>query len=137
MHAVESARDKPLTQVCFLDGQCCLSSGPRGLALVPTFAVTTDAEGLVFNYYDQGAGQLSLRNGADVAFRLEPLYPGEDRIRIALNPAVTSSFAAKLRLAIWCVVPFVRITERRQTPGRGQMVMPPCGANGKAATNLS
>jgi len=24
---------------------CCLSSGPRGLAMIPTFAVTTDADG--------------------------------------------------------------------------------------------
>lgn len=28
------------------DGHCCLSSGPRGRALIPTFAVSTDAEGL-------------------------------------------------------------------------------------------
>ena len=43
-----------------LDGQCCLSSGPRGVALIPTFAVTTDAEGVVVNLYDAGKATLTL-----------------------------------------------------------------------------
>ena len=40
-----------------LDGHCCLSSGPRGVALIPTFAVTTDADGVVVNLYDAGHRQ--------------------------------------------------------------------------------
>ena len=43
-----------------LDGHCCLSSGPRGIALIPTFAVTTDADGVVVNLYDAGTAQLTL-----------------------------------------------------------------------------
>ena len=45
-----------------LDGQCCLSSGPRGVALIPTFAVTTDADGVVVNLYDAGTARLKLRD---------------------------------------------------------------------------
>ena len=40
---VQMEGKKPYTAT--LDGQCCLSSGPRGFALVPTFALTTDADG--------------------------------------------------------------------------------------------
>ena len=32
-----------------LDGNCCLSSGPRGIALIATFAFGTDADGAVVN----------------------------------------------------------------------------------------
>jgi uncharacterized protein len=33
---------------------CCLSSGPRGLAMIPTFATSTDADGVVVNLYESG-----------------------------------------------------------------------------------
>ena len=46
-----------------LDGHCCLSSGPRGVALIPTFAVSTDADGVVVNLYDAGTAKLNLRDG--------------------------------------------------------------------------
>ena len=49
-----------------LDGHCCLSSGPRGVALIPTFAVTTDADGVVVNLYDAGTAKLNLRDGTAV-----------------------------------------------------------------------
>jgi DUF1680 family protein len=45
---------------------CCLSSGPRGLALIPTFAVTTDADGVVVNLYESGQARITLRNGMPV-----------------------------------------------------------------------
>ena len=54
---VEMEGKKPYTST--LDGQCCLSSGPRGFALVPTFALTTDAAGVVVNLYDAGEGQVA------------------------------------------------------------------------------
>jgi DUF1680 family protein len=43
-----------------LDGHCCLSSGPRGVALIPTFATSVDAEGVVVNLYDAGTAKLKL-----------------------------------------------------------------------------
>lgn len=46
-----------------LDGNCCLSSGPRGIALIPTFAVSTDADGPVLNLYESGKAMLRLRDG--------------------------------------------------------------------------
>ena len=45
---------------------CCLSSGPRGIALTPTFAVTTDNDGVVVNLYDAATANLALRGGVDV-----------------------------------------------------------------------
>ncbi len=70
-----------------LDGHCCLSSGPRGIALIPTFAVTTDADGVVVNLYDAGKATLTLRDQNTVALTTETKYPGDGRIRVTLGPA--------------------------------------------------
>ena len=99
--------------LCYLDGQCCLSSGPRGIALVPTFAITTDADGLVLNLYDQGSAKMTLRDGGEVALRIETLYPAEDRIRITLDPGAPRAFAVKVRLPAWCSAPSARINGKR------------------------
>lgn len=84
------------------DVNCCLSSGPRGLALIPTFAVTTDADGVVVNLYESGQAKLRLRNGTPVEIDTDTLYPGEDQIRITVAPATKKSFAVKLRIPAWC-----------------------------------
>ncbi len=85
-----------------LDGQCCLSSGPRGIALIPTFAVTTDAEGVVINLYDAGTSHLKLRDQTAVAVRTETQYPSQEQIRITLEPAEPRRFAVRVRMPGWC-----------------------------------
>ncbi len=85
-----------------LDGHCCLSSGPRGLALIPTFALATDADGIVVNLYDAGTAHLHLRDHMSVTLKTDTQYPGNERIRITVEPAKTKSFAVKLRIPAWC-----------------------------------
>ncbi len=85
-----------------LDGHCCLSSGPRGVALIPTFAWSTDAEGLVVNLYNAGDARLTLRDRTPVSLKVDTLYPGNDHIRISVEPQVKTSFALKLRIPAWC-----------------------------------
>ncbi len=84
-----------------LDGHCCLSSGPRGVALIPTFAVTTDADGVVVNLYDRGQRpKLKLRDGTAVEARhRDANIRPRGRRRIALNPAEDrEAFGVKLRV---------------------------------------
>lgn len=85
-----------------LDGHCCLSSGPRGVALIPSFAWTTDAEGLVINLYDAGAANISLRDSTPVRLKCETSYPGSDYVRITLEPGTKKKFSTKLRIPAWC-----------------------------------
>jgi DUF1680 family protein len=91
-----------------LDGHCCLSSGPRGIALLPTFAITTDQDGAVINLYDAGAAHLTLRDGTPVTLKMETLYPAEGRIRITVEPAAPKEFSVKLRRPAWCKESSVR-----------------------------
>lgn len=84
------------------DGHCCLSSGPRGLALIPTFAVSSDADGLVVNLYDAGIARLTLRDGSPVSLTTETLYPSDSLIRLKVGAAPGREFMVKLRLPDWC-----------------------------------
>ena len=70
---VQMEGTKPYTNN--LDGNCCLSSGPRGIALIATFAETTDADGVVANLYDAGTARLNLRDGTPVALAAQTEYP--------------------------------------------------------------
>src|SRR6185436_18007037 len=66
---VQMQGKKPYSAV--LDGHCCLSSGPRGVSLIPTFAVTTDADGVVMNLYDAGSANFKLRDHTAVTITTE------------------------------------------------------------------
>jgi uncharacterized protein len=92
---------------------CCLSSGPRGLALIPTFAVTTDADGVVVNLYESGRARLTLHNGTPVEVDTDTLYPGEDAIRFAVSPAKEKAFAVKLRIPSWCHTATLRVNGQK------------------------
>ncbi|HOX56547.1 MAG TPA: glycoside hydrolase family 127 protein [Candidatus Paceibacterota bacterium] len=96
-----------------LEGHCCLSSGPRGVALIPTFALSTDAEGIVINLYDEGAAQLRLLDGTPVAVRTRTRYPSDGGIRISLAPETQHFFTLKLRVPAWCQSPGLRVNGRQ------------------------
>lgn len=85
-----------------LDGHCCLSSGPRGVALIPTFAASADADGAVINLYDAGTSKLTLRDGTAVAITTATQFPHDGKIAITITPDAKKTFAVKLRVPTWC-----------------------------------
>ena len=84
-----------------LDGHCCLSSGPRGIALLPTFAITTDDDGIVVNIFDSGSAQVKLRDGTQVMVKIDTCFPADGCIHILVTPAAPKEFPIKLRLPAW------------------------------------
>jgi DUF1680 family protein len=97
---VQMEGTKPYTST--LDGQCCLSSGPRGFALIPTFAITTDAEGVVVNLEDAAHAHLRLAGGAEVGVTIATAYPAEPTVDIAITAAQPGAFSVRLRIPAWC-----------------------------------
>jgi DUF1680 family protein len=108
-----------------LDGHCCLSSGPRGVALIPSFAVTTDADGVVVNLYDAGMARLNLRDGTAVTVTTATRYPSDERIQMTVEPAEQKLFALKVRIPAWCGSSSVQVN--------GTAVTAVNGADGYAA----
>ena len=86
-----------------IDGHCCLSSGPRGVALIPTFAASVDADGVVVNLYDAGTATLTLRDDkTTVVLTTETIYPSDGKIFITVDTASVAPFAFKARIPAWC-----------------------------------
>jgi len=108
-----------------LDGNCCLSSGPRGIALIPTFAASTDADGLVVNLYEAGQANLRLRDGTAVTLNTQTEYPASDRVLITVNPVIRKEFTIKVRIPAWCRTASFTVA--------GQKAEPHIGADGYAA----
>ncbi len=94
-----------------LEISCCQSSGPRGMALIPTFAMTTDADGVVVNLYDAGTGDLRLRSGKEVKLKIGGRYPADGKIAISIDPAEACEFGVKLRIPDWCKNAALKINE--------------------------
>lgn len=97
---VQMEGTKPYTSA--MDGHCCLSSGPRGIALLPTFALATDADGVVVNLHNPGHAGLRLRDGLAVAVDVATTYPAAARVDITVQPERAAAFAVKLRIPAWC-----------------------------------
>ena len=95
-----------------LDGNCCLSSGPRGVALIATFALATDADGVVVNLYDAGTARLTLRDGTSVALATQTEYPASGDIEITVTSAPKTPFVIKLRIPGWCEEAGVQVNGR-------------------------
>src|SRR6478752_3505897 len=96
---VEMEGYKPYSHT--FDANCCLSSGPRGVALLPTFATTTDADGVVFNLYAASVDELTLRDGTAVSLLVDTWFPAQSTIRILVQLAQPKEFSIKLRVPAW------------------------------------
>ncbi len=108
-----------------LDGHCCLSSGPRGVALIPTFATTTDADGVVVNLYDAGTSHLTLRDGTAVTLTAQTRFPQDGSVRLTVDPSAAGPFTVKVRRPAW--------STRTSILVNGEAIEPPTTPEGYAA----
>ena len=104
---VELEGRKPYSET--FDANCCLSSGPRGVALLPTFGLSTDPDGIVVNLYAGATADLTLRDGAVAGVRVVTDYPVADAVSIALQLAQPKAFVVKLRVPGWATRASVKI----------------------------
>ncbi|GDY11573.1 hypothetical protein LBMAG53_04510 [Planctomycetota bacterium] len=90
---------------------CCIGSGPRGMAMIPTFAVATDADGVVMNFYDAGNATLNLRDGSEVRLTIDGKFGAEPKSSVTVELPQSKDFAIKLRIPYWCEEPSVRVNK--------------------------
>ncbi|MCS7254888.1 MAG: glycoside hydrolase family 127 protein [Armatimonadota bacterium] len=82
------------------DINCCASSGPRGIAMLPTFVYTLDQDGgIKCNIYVRGRLSLDDRG---IAISQETNYPYDGGVTLRLHPVKPTEFALRFRVPEWC-----------------------------------
>jgi len=82
------------------DINCCSSSGPRAIALLPTFVYTLDPDGGIrVNLYTQSELNLPERG---IRILQETAYPYEGTVTLKVQVSQPTEFALRLRVPGWC-----------------------------------
>lgn len=81
---------------------CCHSSGPRGVALLPAVVYGAAADGITVNLYTPSRAVLPLPGGGEVAVEQQTTYPLDGVVSLSLTPKDhDAAFAVCLRVPAW------------------------------------
>ncbi len=81
---------------------CCTSSGPRGVALIPTLAYGIMPNGIAVNLYGPSGVSTKLSDGTKVEVLQETDYPFNGKVTLRVSPLKSAKFALYLRIPGWC-----------------------------------
>lgn len=112
---------KPFDKGC----NCCTSSGPRGIALVTTFAYTADDKGITVNFYDESTFEAS-PSGVKTRLVQQTKYPLDGSVQLLVQPQKPATFELRLRMPGWCRNCRLKVNDVRQVvsavPGTYQRI---------------
>jgi DUF1680 family protein len=80
---------------------CCVSSGPRGISLIPQLAWGRQENALFLNLYIAGRVRCEF-GGVPVEIVCDTAFPEESRVALRVNAARATPFAFRLRVPQWC-----------------------------------
>ena len=79
---------------------CCACISAAGMGSYLTSAVMTDADGLIVNFYDEGAYALTV-GGEQVSVNVAGGYPKHGEIRLTVKKSGNAPILCKLRIPAW------------------------------------
>jgi len=100
---------------------CCYWSGPRGIARLPEWVYSVDAEGIRVNLYESSEASFHIE-GFAVTLKQSSLYPDVGKVTLEVQPEQPIRFMLRLR------IPFVGRQVHIRLNGRGTPTVP--GADG-------
>jgi DUF1680 family protein len=80
---------------------CCMSSIPRGIAMIPMFVNGEINETPAFLFYEPGVYKTNLRGGINVAFKTTTNLATDGKILISVSPSKTAKFKVLFRKPYW------------------------------------
>jgi DUF1680 family protein len=91
---------------CSIDGNCCLASVPRGIALIPELIYSRlENGGMAINIYSAGeiSGKIKAADGKEMELKAEVVtnFPASGKVKIMLEPAQSGKFMLALRVPVW------------------------------------
>jgi hypothetical protein len=80
---------------------CCSSSGPRGIASIPSSIFMIAQDGVVVNLFTPAKALVNLPTGDSVLVKLITDYPASGRIAVTLSVRRPTSFTLYIRIPSW------------------------------------
>jgi len=99
---------------------CCMSSIPRGIAMIPLFADGKIADNPSILFYQPGVFKTTVGK-TTVAFKTETRFPADGHVSITVDPASETRFALQLRIPYWATDVAVAVNDVKQTVSRTEM----------------
>jgi DUF1680 family protein len=92
---------------------CCHSSGPRGVALLPAYVYSTTADGVNVNLFTPSRATVPLSSGGSVRIVQQTQYPLDGTVNLTVTPqGGAKTFALRLRVPAWTPKASVAINGR-------------------------
>jgi uncharacterized protein len=79
---------------------CCTANAPSGFGFISNWALMSDKQGLVLNWYGHSSFQTEVK-GTSVTLIQETEYPRDGLIKITVHPKISKKFALKFRIPYW------------------------------------
>ena len=98
---------------------CCVSSEPRGISMIPALAWGRSADGIDIELYTAGEYTASFRGGLKVKIKSETTFPASGDVTFTITPSFRTRFALNLRVPKWTARYTARVEKvtRPGTPG--------------------
>jgi DUF1680 family protein len=100
---------------------CCVSSGPRGISLIPQLVWGVEQGALVVNLYTAARARFQME-GVAVEVVSETDFPSDGHVRLTLSAERATPFTVRLRVPEWVNRFEVRVGERKLTGTPGRML---------------
>jgi DUF1680 family protein len=100
---------------------CCVSSGPRGISLIPQLVWGLAKDALVINLYTPGRARFEM-GGVPVEVTSETAFPADGHVTLTVNPKRAVQFAVRLRVPEWTTTFEVKAGSRKLSGIPGQML---------------
>jgi uncharacterized protein len=81
---------------------CCLSSGPRGISMIPELVWGMREDGPAVLLYAPGEATIPVREGLDVLLRAETRFPADGAVTLTVRTPRVARFPLYLRVPSWC-----------------------------------
>jgi DUF1680 family protein len=100
---------------------CCVSSGPRGLSLIPKLAWGLAGDAFVVLLYTPGRASFEIE-GVPVRVLSETAFPLDGAVTLTVSAAREANFTLRLRVPQWATRFEVKVGNRKLAGKAGQML---------------
>lgn len=101
---------------------CCMSSIPRGIAMIPQFTNGKINGNPAFYFYQPGSYQTTLSSKTAVEFTTKTTFPENGNVSIIVNPAATEKFEVLLRKPYWAEEFKITVNGKAQTVTNSEVI---------------